>query len=71
MQNVFENWLVEQGVESGLAAFGATGTGAVAVLLLALIADLVAKRVLLRAVPNLWRRSEIYVGACSCDLGCM
>ena len=58
MQNVFENWLVEQGVESGLAAFGATGTGAVAVLLLALIADLVAKRVLLRAVVSLTERTE-------------
>lgn len=58
MQNVFENWLVEQGVESGLAAFGAIGTGAVAVLLLALIADLVAKRVLLRAVVSLTERTE-------------
>ncbi|MEE2963281.1 MAG: mechanosensitive ion channel domain-containing protein [Acidobacteriota bacterium] len=58
MQSVFENWLVEQGVESGLAAFGATATGAVAVLLLALIADLVAKRVLLRAVVSLTERTE-------------
>ncbi len=58
MQSVFENWLVEQGVEFGLAAFGATATGAVAVLLLALIADLVAKRVLLRAVVSLTERTE-------------
>ena len=58
MLSVFENWLVELGVESGLAAFGATATGAVAVLLLAFIADLVAKRVLLRAVVILTERTE-------------
>ena len=58
MSSVFENWLVELGVESGLAAFGATATGAVAVLLLAFIADLVAKRVLLRAVVSLTERTE-------------
>ena len=58
MLNVFENWLVELGVESGLVAFGATATGAVAVLVLAFIADLVAKRVLLRAVVSLTERTE-------------
>lgn len=58
MSSVFENWLIELGVESGLAAFGATATGAAAVLLLAFIADLVAKRVLLRAVVSLTERTE-------------
>ncbi|HIE92820.1 MAG TPA: mechanosensitive ion channel [Acidobacteria bacterium] len=58
MQSVFENWLVELGVEPGLAALGATGGGVLAVLVLALVADLVAKRVLVRAVVGLTERTE-------------
>ncbi len=58
MLSVFENWLVEQGVDSTLAGMGATGTGVLAVLLLAVIVDLIAKRVVVRSVVGLTERTE-------------
>ena len=58
MLTVFENWLVKQGVGAELAALGATAGGAVGVVLLAIIADLVAKRVVLRGVVGLAERTD-------------
>ena len=58
MLSVFESWLVGQGVEAGVAAMAATGTGVLVVVVLAVIADIVAKRVLLRAVVELAGRTE-------------
>tara|TARA_B100001971_G_C18220840_1_gene557085 strand:+ start:469 stop:1683 length:1215 start_codon:yes stop_codon:yes gene_type:complete len=58
MLSVFESWLVGRSVEAGIAEIVAVGTGILVVLVLAVIADLVAKRVLLRAVVGLSRRTE-------------
>ena len=58
MLNVFESWLVDQGIGAGIAAMAATVTGILVVVILAVIANLVAKRVLLRAVVKLAERTE-------------
>jgi miniconductance mechanosensitive channel len=58
MLSVFESWLVGRGVEAGIAELVAIGAGVLVVLVLAAVADLVAKRVLLRAVLGLARRTE-------------
>ena len=58
MVSVFESWLVGEGIEAGVATVVTTATGVLAVVVLAVIADLVAKRVLLRAVVTLADRSE-------------
>ena len=58
MLSVFESWLVEQGSGAELAALGATAAGVVGVLLLAVIANLVAKRVVLRGLVGWAERSD-------------
>jgi miniconductance mechanosensitive channel len=58
MLNLFENWLVELGAGAELAELGTTGAGAGGIVLLAVIADLVAKRVVLRGVVGLAERTD-------------
>ena len=58
MLSVFESWFVGQGVAAGVAAMVAPATGILVVVVLALIANLVAKRLLLRAVVTLTERTE-------------
>jgi miniconductance mechanosensitive channel len=58
MLNLFENWLVEMGAGAELAALGATGAGVLGVVLLAIVADVVAKRVVLRGLVGLAERTE-------------
>ena len=58
MLSVFENWLLGEGVAVGIAAMAATAIGILAVVVLAVIANLVAKRVLLRAVVTLAERTK-------------
>ena len=58
MQSVFEEWLVERGLEATVAGMVATTAGVLVVVALAMIANLVAKRVLLRAVSALAERTE-------------
>ncbi|MDE0828385.1 MAG: mechanosensitive ion channel [Vicinamibacterales bacterium] len=58
MLNVFENWLVELGAGRELAALGTTAVGVMGFVLLAIIADLVAKRVVLRGVVSLAGRTD-------------
>ena len=56
--SIFENWLVGEGVAVGIAAMMATAAGVLVVVILAMIANLVAKRVLLRAVVTLAEHTE-------------
>ncbi len=58
MLNLFENWLVELGAGAELAALGTIGAGTAGIVLLAVIADLVAKRVVLRGVVGLAERTD-------------
>lgn len=58
MLNVFENWLVELGAGADLAALGTTAVGVMGIVLLVIIADLVAKRVVLRGVVSLAGRTD-------------
>ena len=58
MLSVFESWLVNQGIEAGVAAIATTATGILVVVILAVVANLVAKRLLLRAVVGLAGRTE-------------
>ena len=56
--SIFENWLVGEGVAVSIAAMMATAAGVLVVVILAMIANLVAKRVLLRAVVTLAEHTE-------------
>ena len=58
MLSVFENWLVDQGLEAGIAAFAAVATGMLALVILAMVANMVANRLLLRAVVALAGRTK-------------
>ena len=58
MVSIFESWLVDQGVGASVAAVAATATGVLVVVVFAMVANLVAKRVLLRAVVKLAARTE-------------
>ncbi len=58
MWTVFESWLVDQGVEAGVAAMAATVTGILVVVILAVVANLVTKRLLLGAVVSLAERTK-------------
>ena len=58
MLNLFENWLAELGAGAELAALGTIGAGTAGIVLLAVIADLVAKRVVLRGVVGLAERTD-------------
>ena len=58
MFNVIEEWLLSQGLAPNAARLTVSATGIVSVLLLAWVADLVAKRVLLRVVLRLAERTE-------------
>ena len=56
--NVLETWLVGQGVEAAVAGMATTAVGVLVVVVLAVVANFVAKRVLLRAVVTLAERTE-------------
>ncbi len=56
--NVLENWLVGQGVEAAVAGMATTAVGVLVVVVLAVVANFVAKRVLLRAVVTLTERTK-------------
>ncbi|MEE2636328.1 MAG: mechanosensitive ion channel family protein [Acidobacteriota bacterium] len=58
MLGVLEAWLVQQGLGDSWATLTAVGTGIGAVLTLAVFSDLVAKRLLVRAVAGLASRTE-------------
>ena len=58
MLNVFESWLTDQGLAAGVAGAAATATGILVVVVLAWVANLAAKRLLLRAVVGLAARTE-------------
>ena len=58
MLSVFESWLVDQGVGASVAGMAVTAIGILVVLVGAMVANLVAKRVLLRAVVKLAERTE-------------
>ena len=58
MVSIFESWLVDQGVGASVADVTATATGVLVVVVFAMVANLVAKRVLLRAVVKLAARTE-------------
>ena len=58
MLSVFEGWLVGQGVEANSAAMVTTAASILAVVAFAVVADFVAKRVLVRGVLGLARRSD-------------
>ena len=58
MLSVLESWLVGQGVAADVAAMVLTATEILAVVVLAVVADLVSKRVLLRVVVSLAGRTE-------------
>ncbi len=58
MMNVVEDWLLSQGLAPGAASFTLSATGVAVVLLLAWVADVVAKRVLLRVVVRMAERTE-------------
>ena len=59
MLNVFQNWLVGRGVETGIAAMVANIAGNLTVVILAVISHLMVKRLLLRAVVGLAARTQI------------
>jgi miniconductance mechanosensitive channel len=54
----FENWLIDLGAEAGMAALATAAAALLGVAVLALVADLVAKRVLVRAVVGLAGRTD-------------
>ena len=58
MLSVFESWLVDQGVAASVAAMATTATGILAVVILAVVANMVAKRLFLRAVVALAGRTK-------------
>ena len=58
MLGALETWLVQQGLGEGWSALTAVGAGVAAVLALAVFSDLVARRLLVRAVAGLARRTE-------------
>ena len=58
MVSAIESWLVGQGVLPAVAAMAATVNGVLVVVVLAVIANVMARRVLLRAVVTLAERSE-------------
>jgi miniconductance mechanosensitive channel len=58
MLSAIEEWLVGAGVEVRIAGMAATATGVLVVGVLAVIANIVANRVLLRAVVSLAGRTE-------------
>ena len=58
MLSVYKTWLVDQGLTTGIAAMTATTTGFLVVVLLAVIANFVAKRLALRAVIGLAGRTQ-------------
>ena len=58
MLTAFEEWLLGQDVESGMAATAAVVAGGLVVVILAVVANLVSKRVLLRAVVSLAGRTQ-------------
>ena len=58
MLSVFESWLVDQGVAASVASMATTATGILAVVILAVVANMVAKRLLLRAVVALAGRTK-------------
>ena len=58
MLSVFESWLIDQGLRAGIAAFAAIATGVLALVILAVVANMVAKRLLLKAVVALAGRTK-------------
>ena len=58
MLSIVEGWFAGWGVEASMAGMAATATGVLVVAVLAFIAHVVARRVLLRAVVNLAARTE-------------
>ena len=58
MLSVYKTWLVGHGLTTGIAGLAATATGFLVVVFLAVIANLVAKRLVLRAVIGLAGRTE-------------
>ena len=58
MLSVFERWLVDQGVGASVAGMAVTATGILVAVVAAMVANLVSKRVLLRAVVKLAERTE-------------
>ena len=58
MQILFEGWLTGQGLAAPTAAMLTTAVAVLAVIVLAVVADLAAKRVLVRVVVDLARRSD-------------
>jgi len=58
MLSVYKSWLVGHGFTTGVAAMAATATGFLVVVFLAVLANLVAKRLVLRAVIGLAGRTQ-------------
>ena len=58
MLSVYKTWLVGHGLTTGVAAMVATATGFLVVVFLAVIANFVAKRLVLRAVISLAARTQ-------------
>ena len=58
MLSAYKTWLVGQGLTTGVAAMAATATGFLVVVFLAVIANLAAKRLVLRAVVGLASRTQ-------------
>jgi miniconductance mechanosensitive channel len=58
MLSVYKSWLVGHGFTAGVAAMAATATGVLVVVFLAVVANLVAKRLVLRAVIGLAGRTQ-------------
>ena len=58
MLSVYKTWLVGHGLTAGVAAMVAIATGFLVVAFLAVIANLVAKRLVLRAVVSLAGRTQ-------------
>jgi len=58
MLGIYKNWLVGQGLTTGVAAMAATATGNLLLVIVAVIANLVAKRLVLRGVIGLAGRTQ-------------
>jgi miniconductance mechanosensitive channel len=58
MLNIYKDWLVDQGLTTGFAAMATTATGILIMVFLAVIANFVAKRLVLRAVIGLAGRTQ-------------
>ena len=58
MLNLFEDWMTGRGIDPGLAGWVITGVQILLILAFAIVADKVAKRVLLRAVIGLAGRTD-------------